>query len=378
MKRSARIARARRPRRGRSGGACAPKVAPPPAPAGVLRYPDFVFPAPPARVGDARASGRARGRLEPPAGCRPAGRRVRLRPNWLQPATGFLSGSGRTRLCRARPRPAERRAGPLRPVAVAQAPRYGPALAGRAEALIAAGQREAARGRVRGGAGGGRQPRRPSTPHRRAEARPAPGPDGRGEAGRRRRPLRRGPRCVCRGDRAVAGHRVPVPGPRLVELRRKKPAGGRTESREGPGARPWRHERRSSGLGSVLEERGNLDDALSTPGARVRAGPVGGPEDTPRSAPRARADERASAGIRRHPGAWHRSPAATWRRSSASGSGRSLAAAKSRAAAVATDVRGHWASRWIVDVIRAGVMDVLPITPSSRRAVVRGRTWRRW
>jgi endo-1,4-beta-xylanase len=48
-----------------------------------------------------------------------------------------------------------------------------------------------------------------------------------------------------------------------------------------------------------------------------------------------------------------------------------LAAAKTRSSAVATDVRGHWASRWIVDVIRAGVMDVFPNHTFQPAAVVR-------
>jgi hypothetical protein len=48
-----------------------------------------------------------------------------------------------------------------------------------------------------------------------------------------------------------------------------------------------------------------------------------------------------------------------------------LAAAKSRPSAVATDVRGHWASRWIIEVIRAGVMDVFPNHTFQPRAVVR-------
>jgi hypothetical protein len=48
-----------------------------------------------------------------------------------------------------------------------------------------------------------------------------------------------------------------------------------------------------------------------------------------------------------------------------------VAAAKSRPSVVATDVRGHWASRWIMEAIRAGVMDVLPNHTFQPRAVVR-------
>ena len=55
-------------------GACAPKVAPP-APAGALRYADFVFPAPPDRVGDARA-------------------RARLESAWNRLQAGDLTGAG--------------------------------------------------------------------------------------------------------------------------------------------------------------------------------------------------------------------------------------------------------------------------------------------
>ena len=50
---------------------------------------------------------------------------------------------------------------------------------------------------------------------------------------------------------------------------------------------------------------------------------------------------------------------------------REVAAAKSRPSVVATDVRGHWASRWIMDVIRAGVMDVLPNHTFQPKAAVR-------
>ena len=48
-----------------------------------------------------------------------------------------------------------------------------------------------------------------------------------------------------------------------------------------------------------------------------------------------------------------------------------LAVAKSRPSAVATDVRGHWASRWIVEVIRAGVMDIFANHTFQPGAVVR-------
>jgi len=120
----------------------------------------------------------------------------------------------------------------------------------------------------------------------------------------------------------------------------------------------------------VHEERGSLDDAISTlerayaldpsdalkqrlDKLRERVQTSGLPPEytlIPGLAQVTRGDVAALIGVRLRP---------------------ALAAAKSRAAAVATDVRGHWAARWIVEVIRAGVMDVYSNHTFQPKAVVR-------
>jgi tetratricopeptide (TPR) repeat protein len=48
-----------------------------------------------------------------------------------------------------------------------------------------------------------------------------------------------------------------------------------------------------------------------------------------------------------------------------------ITANRDRSSVVATDIRGHWASTWIVSVTRAGLMDVFPNHTFQPRAVVR-------
>ena len=123
------------------GSACAPKVAPPKA-AGVLRYPDFVYPAPPERVGDARARARLQegwSRLQAGdlKGAESAfGQLVQQQPAFYPAAVGL----GYALLAQSKPKEALARFD----AASRTAPRYGPALAGRGEALLASGQRDAA------------------------------------------------------------------------------------------------------------------------------------------------------------------------------------------------------------------------------------------
>ena len=123
-------------------GACAPKVAPPPPAAGALRYPDFVFPAPPERLGDARTKATHQDAWNRMQAADLAGAEsgfvevLRLQPAFYPASVGL----GYTLLARGKPKEALARFD----AAVVRAPRYGPALAGRAEALIAAGDRDAA------------------------------------------------------------------------------------------------------------------------------------------------------------------------------------------------------------------------------------------
>jgi tetratricopeptide (TPR) repeat protein len=128
-------------------------------------------------------------------------------------------------------------------------------------------------------------------------------------------------------------------------------------------------DRALTGLADVLEARGDLEGAI---GALERALAVE-PSDAlrrrlerlreraqttdlpseysaiPRQPQATRADVAALIGVRLRP---------------------LLAEAKTRTSAVATDVRGHWASRWIVEVIRAGVMDVFPNHTFQPKAAV--------
>jgi tetratricopeptide (TPR) repeat protein len=124
------------------------------------------------------------------------------------------------------------------------------------------------------------------------------------------------------------------------------------------------------GLGSVFEARGDLDGAISIlerayandPSValkqrldrlRERAQTSGLPPEyaaIPGLAQVTRGDVAALIGVRLRP---------------------ALAAARTRQAAVATDIRGHWASRWILDVVQAGVMDVFVNHTFQPRAVVR-------
>jgi tetratricopeptide (TPR) repeat protein len=124
-------------------GACAPKVAPPAVP-GAPKFPDYVFPAPPDRVGDARARARLdEGWQRLQAGDLRGAEAVFAQLAGQQPAFFPASvGLGYALLAQGRPKDALARFD----AAVKQRPRYGAALAGRAEALLAAGQRDAAIG----------------------------------------------------------------------------------------------------------------------------------------------------------------------------------------------------------------------------------------
>jgi len=347
-------------------GACAPKVAPVPAP-GAPKYPDFVFPAPPDRAGDARARASLEDgwdRLQ--AGDLGGAESLFAQLAGQQPAFYPASvGLGYVLLAQGRPKEALVRFD----AAAKQAPRYGPALAGLAEALLATGQRDAAIGAFEAALA--------------ADA-------SLGDLRRRIDALKLG----SFQDRVAAAKRAADAGRLeeardayaaaialspdlaflyrdlgLVELRRKDlPEAQRNLEkavRLDPGDR-----RAQVGLADVLEERGDLDGAIAVLERAQAADPsdalrqrldrlhervqtTGLPPEyasIPRQAQATRADVAALIGVRLRT---------------------VLAAAPPRPSAVATDVRGHWASRWIVDVIRAGVMDVFPNHTFQPLAVVR-------
>jgi tetratricopeptide (TPR) repeat protein len=347
-------------------GACAPKTAPPRA-AGTLRYPDFVFPAPPDRVGDARARARLDegwGRLQggDPKGAEAAfGQLVRQQPAYYPAGVGLgyaLVAQGRAKDALVR-----------FDAALAQAPRYGPALAGRAEALLGAGQRDAALSAF--------------------EAALAADPRL-GDLRRRIDALKldRFQDRVAAAKRAADGGRLDEAreayaaaialSPEtaflyrdlgLVEVRRKNLGEAERAFRKAMALDPA-DAGALEGLADVLEARGDFEGAIL---ALDRANALEPSEPLRQRAERLR--ERAqTSGLPPEYAAIARQAQAT-RGDVAALIGVRLktvvSAAKSRQAVVATDVRGHWASRWIVEVIRAGVMDVFPNHTFQPRAVIR-------
>jgi tetratricopeptide (TPR) repeat protein len=346
-------------------GACAPKVAPPPA-AGMLKYPDFVFPAPPDRVGDARA-------------------RARLEDGWNRLQSGDLRGAetalgqlagqqpafypaavglGYALLAQGRPKDAIARFD----AAAKRAPRYGPALAGRAEALLATGQRDAAIGAFEAALAadpslGDLRRRIDALKLDRFQDRVAAAKKA-ADAGRLDEARDAYAGAIALSPDLAFLHRDLG----LVEARRKNLAEAQRHLQRAVALDPA-DDRALTGLGDVLEARGDVEGAI---GALERALAVE-PSDAlrrrldrlreraqttdlpaeysaiPRQPQATRADVAALIGVRLRP---------------------LLAGAKTRTSAVATDVRGHWASRWIVEVIRAGVMDVFPNHTFQPKAAV--------
>ncbi len=346
---------------------CAPKTSPPPPAAGAQKYPDYVYPAPPPRVGDARARARLTegwNRLQSgDLGGADAvlGQLVRQQADFYPAAVGL----GYVALAQGRPKDALARFDAV----MARTARYGPALAGRGEALLAAGQRdtalEAFEAALAADASLGDLRRRIDAlkldrfQDQLAAARKA------ADAGRL--------------DDARDGYAAAIAGSPdtaflyrdlgTVELRRKNLAGAEQAFQKAVALDPS-DARAFSGLAAVLEERGNLDGAMA---ALERAYALEPSDAIRQRRDRLRERGRASelpAEYAAIPG----QPQAT-RGDLAALVGIRLravvAAAKSRPSVVATDVRGHWASRWIMEAIGAGVMDVLPNHTFQPRAVVR-------
>jgi len=347
-------------------GACAPKVAPPPT-AGILRYPDFVFPAPPDRVGDARARARLQdgwSRLQAGdlTGAESVfGQLVRQQPAFYPGAVGL----GYALLAQGKPKDALARFDG----AAGAAPRYGPALAGRGEALLASGRRDAAleafESALAADAALGDL-------RRRIDALKFDQFQGRVAAARRASEAGR----FDEAREAYAAAIALSPDTAflyrdlgLVEARRKNLAEAERNLRKATALDPADAKAFAS-LGNVLEERGNVDGAIA---ALERAYAL-----DPSDALKQRLDrlrERAqTSDLPPEYAAIPRLPQATRGDVAALIGVRLrtvLAEAKPRTSAVATDVRGHWASRWIVEVIRAGVMDVFPNHTFQPKAVLR-------
>ena len=346
--------------------ACAPKTAPPPA-TGALKYPDYIYPAPPARVGDARTRARLTegwNRLQAGdlAGADASlGQLARQQPDFYPAAVGL----GYVALAQGRPKDALARFDRV----AARAARYGPALAGRGEALLAAGQRDAAIEAFEAALAADASL---ADLRRRIDALTLDRFQDRIAAAKKAAD-------AGRLDEARAGYAAAIalsPDTAFlyrdlgaVELRRKKPAEAEAAFQKAVTLDPS-DARAYAGLASALDERGNLDGALA---ALDRAYAL-----EPSEALKARIDrlrERGQAsGLPPEYAAIPAQPQVT-RGDLAALVGVRLrtvvAASRGRASVVATDVRGHWASRWIMDVIRAGVMDVMPNHTFQPRAVVR-------
>jgi tetratricopeptide (TPR) repeat protein len=347
-------------------GSCAPKVTPPATVAG-LRYPDYVFPAPPPRVGDARAlarheaawnqlqSGNAKGAESAFA------QLVKLQPAFYPAAVGL----GYAMLAEGRAKDAIARFD----AAVGQAPRYGPALAGRGEALLAAGQRDAAIAAFEAALAadaklGDLRRRIDALKFDRVQERIAAGKRA-ADAGRFDEAREAYAAAIALSPDTAFLYRDLG----LVEIRRKNLQEAERQLQKALALDPS-DARAMAGLGDVMEGRGDLDGAISALERAYAAEPsdalkqridhlrernqtTGLPPEydaIPRLAQVTRGDLAALVGVRLRT---------------------LLSAARSRPSAVATDVRGHWASRWIVEVLRAGVMDVLPNHTFQPKAVVR-------
>lgn len=347
-------------------GACAPKVTPP-ATVGALRYPDYVFPVLPDRLGDARTGSRHQaawsqlqnGNLK---GAETAfAQIIRQQPAFYPSAVGM----GYTLLAQGKPKDAMARFDD----AIARAPRYGPALAGRGEALLASGQRDAAIVAFEGALAADA---RLGDLRRRIDALKLERVQERIVAARKAADAGRFDEA--RDAYAAALGLSPDTAflfrdLGLVELRRKDLREAERNLQKALALDPA-DAKTLVGLGEVFEARGSQEDAIASFGRayalepsdalrqridrlRERAQTSGLPAEyaaIPRLAQVTRGDLAALLGVRLTA---------------------VLAAARSRPSTVATDVRGHWASRWIVEVIRAGVMDVYPNHTFQPRALVR-------
>jgi tetratricopeptide (TPR) repeat protein len=330
------------------------------------RYPDFVFPAPPAKVGDAitRARHDAAWRSLQLGDLRAAESEfaavVKQRPAFFPASVGW----GYVLVAAGKPKDALIRFDQ----AVQQAPRYAPALAGRAEALLAAGQRvEALAG---------------------FEA--ALAVDSSLADVRRRIDVLKFDRVrerVAFAKRAADAGRVDEARQAYEEAIAASPESaflyrdlGMVELRQSAFDAAVGHLRQSVlldpgdvrahlALAEALEKRGDLEGAI----AAMEGAYALDPSDALKQR-MDRARDRAETGsLPAEYAAIERLPQIT-RGDLAALIGvrlRSVIPANgNRSSVVATDIRGHWASTWIVSVTRAGLMDVFPNHTFQPRAVV--------
>jgi tetratricopeptide (TPR) repeat protein len=331
------------------------------------RYPDFMYPRPPDRVGDDRLRGlhERAWQLLQAGDIRGASREfldiARRMPSFYPSAVGL----GYALVADGKPKDAMARFDQ----AIGLAPAYAPALAGRGDALLATGQRDAAlasfeaalaaepslvelRGRIEV-LRFGRVRDLVAAASRAAEA-------GRLDEARRGYEAAIGASpesAFLYRDLGVIETRMAALGPAVEHLQK-------AVAMDSSDARAW------MALGDALEKRGEMREAVAAlegayaleasdalkqriDRARERVDLVGLPDEykaIPGLAQLTRGDLAALVGIRLQS---------------------VVAASRSRAADVATDVRSHWAAAWIVNVTRAGLMDLYPNHSFQPRGVVR-------
>jgi tetratricopeptide (TPR) repeat protein len=347
-------------------GACAPKAAPP-LPTGAPRYPDFVYPAPQDRAGDARAhagheSAWARLQSGDLRGAESAFTQLAAQHPAFYPSA---VGLGYTLLAEGRLKDALARFD----AAIRQAPRYAPALAGRAEALLASEQRDAALAGFEAALAADAsladlRRRIDALRFDRAQALIASAQRA-SEAGRLDDARDAYAAAVAASPDSAFLYRDLG----LVEWRRKDLPAAERNLRKAI-ALDAADSSAYAGLADVLDAAGDpegalgameravaLDpsDALTQRLARLRERALASalPAEyaaIPRLAQVTRGDLAALLGVRLRP---------------------VVSSARAGSSAVATDVRGHWAARWIVEVIRAGLMDVFPNHTFQPKALVR-------
>jgi tetratricopeptide (TPR) repeat protein len=347
-------------------GACAPRVTIPPAPTGP-RYPEFVYPSPPDTTGDPRTRARheAAWRWLQLGDLRAAEREfaavVKQSPSFYPASVGW----GYVLLANGKPKDALVRF----EQAVRQAPRYAPALAGRAEANLAAGLREEA---LAGFEAALAVDETLADVRRRVEVlrfdrvrELVAAAKHAADAGRLDEARQAYEAAVAASPESAFLYRDLG----MVELRQNGLAAAVTHLQKAVALDPG-DVRAHLGLADAMERLGDPDGAIA---ALERAYAL-----DPSDALKQRLDrirERAEAsGLPAEYAAISRLPQVT-RGDLAALLGvrlaRLVAANRSRSSVVATDIRGHWASAWIVTVTRSGVMDVFPNHTFQPRAVVR-------
>jgi tetratricopeptide (TPR) repeat protein len=331
------------------------------------RYPDFTSPAPPDRVGDERTRARHERawQMLQAGDVRGASKEflelTQRAPSFYPAAVGL----GYALVADGKPKDAV----PRFDQAIRLAPKYAPALAGKGDALLAAGQRDAALASFEAAFAADRslvELRRRVDVLRFGRMRDLVAAASKAAEGGRLDEARRGYEAAIAAspesaflyrDLGVIETRMNALDPASAHLQK-------AVAMDATDAKAW------VALADVLEKKGEVREAVSAlerafaldssdalrqrlDKTRERADLVGLPDDykaIPGLAQVTRGDLAALLGV--HLQAL-------------------VAANRGRSGDVATDVRNHWAAAWIVNVTRAGLMDVYPNHTFQPRSVVR-------